>query len=148
MQDRTQAPAALARSSLVYPVPYVCALGMAWLVLQVDLGRWLAMPPVVRAPALFTLIALFLLAFQLGSDAWYRLADPDGLGRKVHRAGDILEFLAATGPMVMAIVWLVHADELPSSWIGMTLAAALLWYAAFAGLASRFARRDPRVRRY
>ncbi len=148
MQDRTQTPGALARSSLAYPVPYFCALAMPWLVLRADLGGWLSLSPGVRAPALFCLIVLFLVAFQLGGDAWYRLADPEWLGRKVHHAGDLFEFLAATGPMAMAIAWLVHAHELQAVWAGMALVAAPIWYAALAALAARYARRDPDARRY
>ena len=139
MQDRPGAEGISARSILAYPVPYLGTLGMPWLVLHTDLGWWMALPPAVRAPVLFVAIVLILVAFQLGSDVWYRLADPHGLGRKSHGPGDIYEFLAATGPMAMAIAWLLHAHELPAVWLGLTLPAAPLWYAILAGLAARHA---------
>ncbi len=148
MQDRTEGPGTLARSSLAFPVPYLCALGIPWLVLQADLSWWMALSPGMRAPVLFCLIVLCLVAFQLGSDAWYRLADPSGLGRKVHGSGDLFEFLAATGPMAMAIAWLVHAHELSAYWAAMALIAAPLWYVAFAALAHRHAAGATATRRY
>ncbi|MFM9939043.1 MAG: hypothetical protein ACKVP7_06070 [Hyphomicrobiaceae bacterium] len=127
------------RTALAYPVPFAAILLSVVLLREGEPAWWSALGVGARAAATFIGIVLGLILLQVLSDAWYRLADPQGLGAKTHTRADLCDVLSFGGLMGMTVAWMAHARELPVYGIWLMLMAGPLWSLVFGLLARRMA---------